>query len=144
MKSFASNPRKITERSLRRLRDSLATLGDISGIVENIADESIAPLTHGQVVGGHQRLRAMMTTDIFQSMAKIKKIMSGSDPGATLAAADRLLRQWGVIAKLYGLYTPKKMEVEQKTKYTVTWGDFADEDNGDDRGGTSAPAAAPE
>jgi len=33
MKPFSANPRSITDRALRRLRDSLADLGDLGGIV---------------------------------------------------------------------------------------------------------------
>lgn len=59
MKPYRINPRQITGRALRRLHDSLADLGDLGGIVENAAGADIAPRTAGQVVGGHQRLRAM-------------------------------------------------------------------------------------
>ena len=51
MKPFSANPRRITARALTRLRQSLQELGDLGGVVY---DEN-----SGQVVGGHQRLRAM-------------------------------------------------------------------------------------
>jgi hypothetical protein len=51
MKPFSANPRKITERALDKLRQSLQELGDLGGIVYDQNSD--------QVVGGHQRLRAM-------------------------------------------------------------------------------------
>jgi hypothetical protein len=59
LRAFPANPRKITERRLTALRGNLADLGDLGGIVENVAGADIAPQTGGQIVGGHQRLRAM-------------------------------------------------------------------------------------
>jgi len=51
MKSFPSNPRQITKKRASRLQDTLARLGDLSGIVHNLETDEIA--------GGHQRLRVM-------------------------------------------------------------------------------------
>ena len=51
MRPYNCNPRKITERSLKKLRESLLVLGDLNGI---IYDENSS-----QICGGHQRLRSM-------------------------------------------------------------------------------------
>jgi hypothetical protein len=48
MKHYASNPRQITSKQLTRLRDKLARLGDLSGVVHNQRDDSI--------IGGNQRM----------------------------------------------------------------------------------------
>jgi hypothetical protein len=48
MKHYASNPRQITHKQLTRLRDKLARLGDLSGVVHNQRDDSI--------IGGNQRM----------------------------------------------------------------------------------------
>jgi len=51
VKAYKTNPRSITDRALKRLRDSLAELGDLGGVVYNE--------NSGQICGGHQRLRSM-------------------------------------------------------------------------------------
>ncbi len=98
MKPFINNPRKITERSLKRLRDDLAALGDIGGIVENAADEATAPLTHGQLVGGHQRLRAMFgerSGEFALSDADIEIITQYDEPNEQGTIAEGFIRWRG-------------------------------------------------
>jgi len=51
VKSYLTNPRSITDRALKRLRQSLDELGDLGGVV---FDQN-----SGQIVGGHMRLRSM-------------------------------------------------------------------------------------
>lgn len=51
MRAYERNPRQITSKRFARLQETLARLGDLSGIVLD--------LNTNQVVGGHQRLRAM-------------------------------------------------------------------------------------
>lgn len=82
---------------------------------------------------------AMQTADIGQALLILREGMASKDPGERYAAADRIVRQWKRLSELLGLDAPVKtqMEVEQKTEYIVTWGDFADED-GD--GDTDNPA----
>ena len=45
MRPYLTNPRSISDRALRRLRDSLADLGDLGGVV---FDQN-----SGQIVGGN-------------------------------------------------------------------------------------------
>lgn len=59
MRPYRFNPRSITEKALSRLRKTLKDFGDLGGIIENVAPPEVAPLTTGQLVGGHMRLRAM-------------------------------------------------------------------------------------
>ena len=51
MKHYDHNPRKISKREFERLQDSLARLGDLSGIVHDLNSD--------QIVGGNQRVRAL-------------------------------------------------------------------------------------
>lgn len=55
MKPFEHNPRKLTKKKAHRLEDTLARLGDLSGVVHE--------LNTGRVAGGHQRLRVMFGED---------------------------------------------------------------------------------
>jgi len=48
VKHYEQNPRQITGKQLERLRDKLARLGDLSGVVHNKRDDSI--------IGGNQRM----------------------------------------------------------------------------------------
>lgn len=51
MKAYEHNPRQITAKRFTRLQDTLQRLGDLSGIVLDLNTD--------QIVGGHQRIRAM-------------------------------------------------------------------------------------
>lgn len=45
------NPRKISSDELRRLKKALLEMGDLSGIIKNVAT--------GTLIGGHQRLKVL-------------------------------------------------------------------------------------
>lgn len=51
MKHYADNPRRISEKRFKRLKDTLRRLGDLSGIVHDLNTD--------QVIGGNQRTRAL-------------------------------------------------------------------------------------
>ena len=48
MKHFPNNPRQITSKQLERLKDKLARLGDLSGVVHNQRTD--------EIIGGNQRM----------------------------------------------------------------------------------------
>ena len=51
MQHYATNPRRITPAQMERLKQTLAELGDLSGIVHDLPSD--------QVIGGNQRIDAM-------------------------------------------------------------------------------------
>ena len=90
MKSYLTNPRSITDRALKRLRDSLADLGDLGGIV---FDQN-----SGQIVGGHMRLRSMFGESAGEfnvQDADIELIAEYDPPTAQGTIAEGFLRWRG-------------------------------------------------
>ncbi len=67
-KSFTSNPRKITAKRLDHLKDTLARLGDLSGIVHNLETD--------EIIGGNQRMR------IFSEKSTIVMVEELKEPDA--------------------------------------------------------------
>ncbi len=49
---FKNNPRKITKERLAHLKETLARLGDLSGIVHNLETD--------EIIGGNQRMKVFV------------------------------------------------------------------------------------
>ena len=104
MKPFSANPRSITDRALRRLRDNLADLGDLGGVV---FDQN-----SGQIVGGHMRLRSMFGESAGEfnvQDADIELIAEYDPPTAQGTIAEGFLRWRG------GRYSFRKVRWDEAT-----------------------------
>ena len=104
MRPYLTNPRSITDRALRRLRDSLADLGDLGGVV---FDQN-----SGQIVGGHMRLRSMFGESAGEfnvQDADIELIAEYDPPTAQGTIAEGFLRWRG------GRYSFRKVRWDEAT-----------------------------
>ena len=104
MRPYLCNPRKITKRSLKRLRQSLDELGDLGGVV---FDQN-----SGQIVGGHMRLRSMFGESAGEFNVQdtdIELIAEYDPPTAQGTIAEGFLRWRG------GRYSFRKVRWDEAT-----------------------------
>src|SRR6185436_15214377 len=74
MKSYAKNPRKISEQQLQELEAYLRELGDLGGVVHDLNSD--------QIIGGNQRSQVF---DINQCQIEIEHRMKRPDAQGTVA-----------------------------------------------------------
>lgn len=110
MKAYLTNPRSITERALKRLRDSLAELGDLGGIVYD--------QNSGQICGGHQRLRSMFGENAGEfnvQDADIELVADYNEPTKQGTIAEGFIR-WK-----NGRYSFRKVRWDEATFRRANW-----------------------
>ena len=116
------------------------TLGVTSGRVSQLIGEAMCDLKAASGIDAEQ-YREIVRRSIFKSLAVLEKFLASNDPGAVMAATDRINRQNERLSRLEGLDAPAKTDVTsggEKLDIVLNWRTTEDED--DER--KSAPASS--
>ena len=99
------------------------TLGVTSGRVSQLIGEAMCDLKAASGIDAEQ-YREIVRRSIFKSLAVLEKFLASNDPGAVMAATDRINRQNERLARLEGLDAPAKTDVTsggEKLDITLNW-----------------------
>ena len=99
------------------------SLGVTSGRVSQLIGEAMCDLKAASGIDAEQ-YREIVRRSIFKSLAVLEKFLASSDPGAVMAATDRINRQNERLSRLEGLDAPAKTDVTSGGKpldITLNW-----------------------
>ena len=108
------------------------TLGVSNGRVSQLIEEAMCDLKAAIGVDAEQ-YREIVRRSIFKSLAVLETFLTSNDPGAVMAATDRINRQNERLARLEGLDAPERKDVTSGGKplenITLKWRTTEDEDD---------------
>ena len=99
------------------------TLGVSNERVSQLIEEAMCDLKAASGIDAEQ-YREIVRRSIFKSLAVLEKFLASNDPGAVMAATDRINRQNERLSRLEGLDAPAKTDVTsggEKLDIVLNW-----------------------